>query len=197
MTRPLTLTRPCRIHSSASRREHSPARAISLAMRSPAFLAFAGAGSALAPAKIPIRLAFAIFAAPAERRPLLVGALASLVAAFAPRMLAPGVAGARDPVVARAILSRPIALRTLVAIAREARAVRAGPGIPAVIARFAAERPVAARPVVALESPADGHRRAEVAARWPIAVTLEVARAADDRRPRVEVRARADDRRRA
>src|SRR5215510_12879436 len=35
MTAPLTATRPAAIHVSASRREHSPARAIALAMRSP------------------------------------------------------------------------------------------------------------------------------------------------------------------
>ena len=35
-TSPLTLTRPAAIQASASRREHSPARAITLAMRSPA-----------------------------------------------------------------------------------------------------------------------------------------------------------------
>src|SRR5215467_11962511 len=34
MTWPLTLTRPAAIHASASRREQSPARAITLAMRS-------------------------------------------------------------------------------------------------------------------------------------------------------------------
>ena len=37
MTRPLTVTRPCTIHSSASRREASPARDTTLAMRSPDF----------------------------------------------------------------------------------------------------------------------------------------------------------------
>jgi len=35
MTSPLTATRPAAIHASACRREHSPARAIALAMRSP------------------------------------------------------------------------------------------------------------------------------------------------------------------
>ena len=36
-TLPFTRTRPAAIHSSASRREHSPARAITLAMRSPSW----------------------------------------------------------------------------------------------------------------------------------------------------------------
>jgi hypothetical protein len=35
ITAPLTATRPAAIHVSAARREHSPARAMTLAMRSP------------------------------------------------------------------------------------------------------------------------------------------------------------------
>ena len=43
MMRPLTVTRPCTIHSSASRREASPARDTTLAMRSPDFFSRGGA----------------------------------------------------------------------------------------------------------------------------------------------------------
>jgi hypothetical protein len=39
---PLTLTRPSAIHRSASRREHSPARAMTFAMRSDSLLVFKG-----------------------------------------------------------------------------------------------------------------------------------------------------------
>ena len=93
MTRPLTVTRPCVTISSASRREASPARASTLAMRSPDFLRLRlGARRAL----VEIRRALAIGAAAAEGRALckdlavvLVVAARPIVARFAARMLLP------------------------------------------------------------------------------------------------------------
>ncbi len=64
----------------------------------------------LAPAEIPLRLALAIVAAPAKRRTPLVAALAPLIGAFALRMLAPGVTGACDVILARTRRARPLAL---------------------------------------------------------------------------------------
>ena len=141
MTRPLTVTRPCVIHSSASRREARPARATTLAMRSPDFFSRGGRGGAL----VEIGLALAIGAAAAERRTLCKDLAVVLVVAarptssprFAARMLLPvGAAFARagrycvgprrgrsnfgrSPV--RTILARTRKARTFIAAAIVAR----------------------------------------------------------------------------
>ena len=67
ITRPLTVTRPCMIHSSASRREASPARDTTLAMRSPDFFSRRRPRRSRGPR---VGLALAISATAAERRTL-------------------------------------------------------------------------------------------------------------------------------
>jgi hypothetical protein len=84
-------------------------------------------------------------------------------------MIAPGVAGARAAVGARTILPRPLTVGAFVAITRDTRTLRAGPGIAPVIARLAGERPVSARPVGAWPIIA-----IELAPRRTIAVAFEI-----------------------
>ena len=138
MTRPLTVTRPCVIHSSASRREARPARDTTLAMRSPDFLTRGGCGARLSNSGC----ALAIGATAAERRTfcknlavVLVLAARPIVTRFAARMLLP-VGAAFGPsrvalrslagtVEFRAILARTRKARTLLAAAVVARPIKA------------------------------------------------------------------------
>jgi len=72
------------------------------------------------------------------------------------------VAGARHAVGAWTIL--PLAARTFVAIAGEARTLTARPGTATIVVRSAAGWPVTTRAIIAIE----------IATRWTITVTVEV-----------------------
>ena len=211
MTRPLTVTRPCVTHSSASRREASPARATTLAMRSPLFFF----GSAARRPLVEVGLAFAIGAAAAERRTLgknlavvLVLAARPVFTGFVARMFLPVGAAFRPltrTVEFRAVAAvftgpvefRPFTERTIAGTGRSSRfmptACESPPSEPKSLARTAIPRichgcdPDRRPDQDGCQNPSAGRdpaRRAMrtfVAAKFPLHAAIAIAR-----RPRAE-----------